>query len=447
MKSRHVLWNVLVVIVVCVTLVACAPPAAEPTAEPAVEPTEEPAEAPEGVIHYLTVQQEDEGWPLLLSQLTTECQAEHPGLSWEYEYVTQDDLSQHIQLLAGSDSLPELFNYESGAPLIDLVDSGQVVEVEELFTDLGIMDALNPAAVTLLKGLVNGIGLYALPMELNVEGFWYNKAIFDQYDLDVPTTWDEMLAVAETLNDADVQPFAVSGMQAWPITRLINGYVVRYYGYDAMARLIAGELSATDEGFVEAAQVIQDMALAGYFGPGVNTLDYGPAQDLFLQGEAAMFYMGSWALRDFNNPEVNLIGADNIGYFNIPVVEGGVGTMADYSINAGLTTSLGQTAYEENPEAVGAWLQCVMPKYGDQAMSELGLITGFAVSEVPDDVSALTQMTLAELAGAENGFPWFEAYFDSRTQDIATSNAQLLVTGDITPEDYMAEPQAAIDAQ
>ena len=56
-------------------------------------------------------------------------------------------------------------------------------------------------------------------------------------------------------------------------------------------------------------------------------------------------------------------------------------------------------------------------------------------------------MTLAELAGAENGFPWFEAYFDSRTQDIATSNAQLLVTGDITPEDYMAEPQAAIDAQ
>jgi raffinose/stachyose/melibiose transport system substrate-binding protein len=305
-------------LVVSLVLAACGTPATpEPTEEPTAEPTEE---APEVVIHYLTVQQEDEGWPLIIGGLTKEYQADHPNVKWEYEYYPQEELVQRVQLLAGSDSLPLMFNYESGAPLLELVESGKVLDLEETFKELGTFEQLNPGAVSLLKGLVEDRGLYALPLELNIEGFWYNKQIFADNGLEVPTTWDGMLQAAETLNEAGIQPFAVSGQQRWPITRLINGYVMRLYGYDVMARVAEGELQVTDPGFIEAAQVVQDMGMNGYFGPGPNTLDYGPAQDLFLQGEAAMYYMGSWAVRDFNNPEVNQIGVDNIGFFNIPLV-------------------------------------------------------------------------------------------------------------------------------
>jgi raffinose/stachyose/melibiose transport system substrate-binding protein len=450
-----------VLIIISLILAACAGPAAtpqeaaeQPTATqpaPAVEPTAtQPAPAttaPEVVIHYLTVQQEDEGWPKIIGELTSEYQADHPNVKWEYENIPQTDLVQKVQLLAGSDSLPLMFNYESGAPLLDLVNSGQVLELEQTFKDLGIYEELNPGAVSLLKGLVNDVGLYALPLELNIEGFWYNKQIFADNGLEVPITWDEMLQAAETLQQNDIQPFAVSGFQKWPITRLINGYVMRKYGYDVMARVAAGELKVTDPGFIEAAQVVQDMGLKGYFGEGVNTLDYGPAQDLFLQGKAAMFYMGSWAVRDFNNPEVNKIGADNIGFFNIPLVEGGVGTLGDYSINAGLTTSFSKAKYEENAEGVGDWMKFVFSNYGDRAMSDLGLITGFRVEQMPAEVPPLTQMTVKEIDKVENGAPWFEARFNAKTQSVATDNAQLLITGDMTPEEYMTELQKAIDEQ
>ena len=448
MSTKRTIVQTLSVLCLLTLLAACGPTAAPTTAPPAAtEAPEQPAEAPEVVIHYLTVQQEDEGWPLIIGGLTSEYQADHPNVKWEYENYPQTDLVQRIQLLAGSDSLPLMFNYESGAPLLDLVNSGQVLDLEQTFKDLGIYDVLNPGAVSLLKGLVNDAGLYALPLELNIEGFWYNKQIFADNNIKVPTTWDQMLEAAETLDAAGIQPFAVSGLQKWPITRLINGYVMRKYGYDAMTRVASGELKVTDPGFIEAAQVVQDMGLNGYFGEGVNTLDYAPAQDLFLQGKAAMYYMGSWAVRDFNNPEVNLIGADNIGFFNIPLVDGGAGTLGDYSINAGLTTSFSKAEYDANPEGIGDWTKYVFSNYGDRAMSELGLITGFRVEQMPAEIQPLTQMTVEEIDKVENGAPWFEARFNAKTQSVATDNVQLLIMGDMTPEEYMTELQKALDEQ
>jgi len=458
MKRARLLCGLSVVTILVLLLAACGPtPTPAVVKETVVVTKEVPVEvtkvvevtaapAPEVTIHYLTVQQENEGWPKIIGELTAEYQVDHPNVKWEYENIPQTDLLQKIQLLAASNALPLIFNYESGAPLKDLVATGQVLDLEATFKDLGIYDSLSPAAVVLLKGLAGG--LYALPLEMNIEGFWYNKQIFADNGLEVPTTWDEMLQAAETLKQAGIQPFAASGEQKWPITRLINGYVMRKYGYDVMARVAAGELKVTDAGFVEAARVVQDMGLKGYFGEGVTTIEYSTAQDLFLQGKAAMFYMGSWALRDFNNPEVNKIGVENIGFFNIPLVEGGVGTLDDWSMNCGLTTSISKPLYDANPEGVGDWMKYVFSNYGDRAMSELGMITGFRVKEMPEKVSPLTAMTAEKIASAKNASLWFEALMKSKAQTVATDNVQKLVTdATYTPEQYMADLQTALEEQ
>jgi len=403
--------------------------------------------AREITIHYLTVQQENEGWPKIIKALTEEYAAQNPNIKWKYEYIPQLDLMQRVQLLAAADSLPLLFNYESGAPLFELIKANKVLELESTFKNLGIYEELNPGIVGVLKRLVNDTGLYALPLEMNIEGFWYNKKLFANHGLSEPQTWDELAEIAEKLHQAGIQPFAVSGIQKWPITRLINGYVIRKYGTDVMSRVIKGELKVNDAGFVEAARWIYEWGHKDYFGPGVNTLDYGPAQDLFLQGKAAIYYMGSWALRDFNNPEINKIGIENIGFFNVPLVPGGVGTLEEWNVNAGLTTSIAHAKFAENPEAIGNWMKYVFSHYGDRAMKELGLITGFRVKEMPEEVPVLTKMVLEKLATVKGGAFWFEALFDARTTSVAWDNAQLLAIGTMTPEEYLGELQKAIDEQ
>ncbi len=53
-------------------------------------------------------------------------------------------------------------------------------------------------------GAVNlGGGLYGLPQDSGPMVMLYNKSIFDQFGLEVPTTWDDYVAAAEALHAAD----------------------------------------------------------------------------------------------------------------------------------------------------------------------------------------------------------------------------------------------------
>ncbi|MDT8860173.1 extracellular solute-binding protein [Alkalihalobacillus sp. MEB130] len=389
-------------------------------------------------IKYMSNRTENEGQPRVVLPMGQEYAEEHNSdFNIEFEVVEQTNLTQRIQLLASSNDLPEMFVYESAQPLQELIDADLVVDIEEAFTELGIMDKVNPGAVDLLKQLSGGKGLYAIPMELNIEGFWFNKELFEEHNLEVPETWDDLLQVSETLHENGIQPFAVAGQERWPITRYINAYATRVYGVDAMQRVNDGELSITDDGFVEATTMVQDMAQKGYFGQGFNAIDYQTANDIFLNGQAAMLYMGSWVLAELNDEDRNNIGGpENVGFFNVPVVEGGAGSAEDYNMNAGLVTVLAKDKFDDSMKD---WVKYLYTNYADRALADHGMISGLMAEEIPEDISPLTRLVTEELNNVQNASLWFEAYFDSRKNDTAEINAQLLANGDMTPEEYLAE--------
>jgi raffinose/stachyose/melibiose transport system substrate-binding protein len=421
----------------CVFLSSC-------SAGSAYESEQNTISDPTRVIHYVSSDLEEQQ-PRIISEQARQFEELHPGYKYEFENVNTSDLVRKIQLLAASNDLPEIFSYESGRPLEQLANNGFVLDIEKVFHELGLQNELNPAAVKLLKSTVRDKGLYALPLEVNIEGFWYNKELFAKYGLSVPETWDDLLDAAEVFKSNGVQPFALSGAQKWPITRLINGYVIRKYGYDVMQRVERKELKVTDPGFIEAAAMVQHMAQEGYFGKHVNTTEMDEASAFFLQGKAAMFYTGSWSLRDFNSSLKNQIGTDAIGLFNIPLVPGGKGTKDDWLMNAGLATSLSAASYDDKMKE---WLKAVFTGYGDKAMKENGVITGFNVQHMPADVPELTKMAQETIDSVKNGTLWFEALFDPDTQTIAWNNAQLLISSeDYTPQMYMQDLQAALDKQ
>jgi len=394
-------------------------------------------------ITYLSILAPDTGFSKIIGELAVECQSEVPNVTYELQNVGHDMLEQRLKQLAINNNLPTMFSNNAGAGLVELVDNGYVLNVKDTFTELGIYDKINPAAAALVSNVTQDIGVYALPLELNIEGFWYNKQLFADNNLNAPKTWDDMVAVAAVFQEKGIQPFAVAGKEGWPLTRLLVAYAVRKYGADAMIRVKNGELKVTDPGFVEAAQALKDLAKKGYLGVSPNTIDYGTALDQFLQGKAAMYFMGSWELRSFNDPEKALLGMDNIGFFNSPLVKDGVGTLDDFSINIGTVTSISKANYNET---VGKWLKCVFSKYGDRAMTELGMITGFKVENPPKDLPSLTQFVLDQLDAAKNAYlPW-ESYFNPKASAVAGENVQLLISDDsYTAEQYMADLQKMLD--
>jgi raffinose/stachyose/melibiose transport system substrate-binding protein len=333
-----------------------------------------------------------------------------------------------------------LYNTPAVDTVAQMQKNGQVLDIGAEFKKLGVTNELVPAAAVILRKIY-GPKLAALPFEFNIEGVWYNKKIFADNGVAVPTTYDQLVAAAAKLDAKGIQPFASSGIQGWPITRLIGNLIFGQLGGDALVKVKQGKAKLTDAAYVAAAQKVADLGDKGYFGKGVASLDYGPAEDLFLQGKAAMFYMGSWILGELNDPAKNQIGLANVGFFPFPQVVGGKGPAKLIPMNAGQPTSINP---KKLSSANGQWLKYMAQHYGDLAMRTKGQVTGFKVHKTPRNLSSATKMVVAQLAAAKNPVLWFEALFSAKATTVSQRNAAPLVTGQMSAQQFMSAVQQAI---
>lgn len=369
------------------------------------------------------------------------CEAENEALPLKVDTVPQTNLDQKLQLLAGQDALPVQFAAGNAPALTDqLYRSGKIADLEAKLKELGVYDQLEPAAVSTIKALYDG-ELEVLPYEYNIEGIFYNKKLFAEHGIEVPATWDELVSAAATLSSAGVQPFAASGEQGWPLTRLVSGYLFRDLGPDALRAVADGKAKLTDPEYVEAATRVADLGAKGYFGKGVGSIDYDTAFNQFLTGDAGMFYMGTWALTNIADPEQNRIGADNIGFMPFPAVEGGKGSIDQYPSNVGLAMTLGRRTFDDK---VGDWVTCIAKNYGSVALKEQGSISGFRANTPVEDPNALTTQVRDTIGESSESVLWFEALFSTRATTVSQTNAASLVTGGMSPEEFMATVQDAL---
>ncbi|MCW3493256.1 ABC transporter substrate-binding protein [Microbacterium sp. SSM24] len=377
--------------------------------------------------------------PVLDALAAGACETQNEAMPLEVNSIPQAELDAQVQLLATQDGLPPMFS-AGGNPAegAKLWEAGYLLDFDEALTELGVRDKVAEGAVSTIEKLYGGAFNF-LPFQYNIEGIFYNKTVFEENGWEVPETWDDLLTVAAEAQDAGLTPFAASGEQGWPLTRLVSGYLFRSLGPDALQKVADGDAKLTDPEYVEAAAAIADLGEKGYFGSNVASLDYDAASNEFLTGKAAMIYMGSWLLGNING-DGNQIGADNVGFFKFPAVDGGAGSIDEYPSNVGLPATFGAKTYTEG---VGEWLKCITANYGNEALKQ-GQITGFIADE-PVDLPPISQTIADEIATATDSVLWFEALFNAKASNISSTNAALLVTGQITPEEFMTLVQDALD--
>ncbi|MGW2279773.1 ABC transporter substrate-binding protein [Streptomyces sp. NPDC001770] len=372
------------------------------------------------------------------------CKPANDALPLKVETVPQASLDQKLQLLAGQNALPVQFAAGNAPALTQqLAKSGKVADLEPKLKELGVLDQLEPAAVSTIKALYGG-KLEVLPYEYNIEGIFYNKKIFADNGLAVPGTWDELVSAAAKLKSKDVQPFSASGQQGWPLTRLISDYLFRSLGPDALRKVADGQAKLTDPEYVKAADEVAALGKKGYFGKGVGSIDYDTAMNQFLSGKAAMFYMGSWALANISDAAQNKVGAENVGFMPFPAVAGGKGSVDQYPSNVGLGIALGAKSFDKK---TGAWVSCITENYGATALKDHGTITGFKVNTEVQDANAVTTQVRDTVSSSRQNVLWFEALFSTKATTISQTNAASLVSGSMSPQQFMQTVQDALAAR
>ncbi|MDQ1125949.1 raffinose/stachyose/melibiose transport system substrate-binding protein [Microbacterium sp. SORGH_AS 505] len=146
----------------------------------------------------------------------------------------------------------------------------------------------------------------ALPYSVMASSVIYNTQIFEENGLEVPTTWDELIAVCDALEEAGVTPFYGTFKDDWTVAQgwydyAIGGSVDVIDFFDRLAAQGADVDSSSEvsfeKTFTEPVEKVLQLATE-YTNPDADSRAYGDGNLAFGEGEAAMYLQGPWAFSE-----------------------------------------------------------------------------------------------------------------------------------------------------
>lgn len=366
--------------------------------------------------------------------------AENPQYDVTVVQKQNDSYKTDLSLAINAGTMPDVFITWGGQTLYDYVDEGLVYDLTSLMQADGYGDQFLDAAVA---QCTYNDSIYAVPVEnVSVAGVFYNKEVFDQYNLQEPATIAELEAVCDTLKSNGIAPFALANATQWTGSMYFQYLATRYGGLEPFADAAAGTGSFENDAFVYAGQTIQDWVNKGYFCEGFNGMDddSGQARMLFYSGDAAMDLMGSWFVSNVAD-ESTMLEDGTLGYFPFPALEG---SSADQSLVLG---TLGDNLYSvssksADPEGAFKLIQALLDEQSLTDRAAQGKI--IPLKSFTSDNSVVNEV-LDSLNSAGGVQLWYDQYLPAQVADVHKQTSQAIFGLSTTPEQANADLQAAID--
>lgn len=265
------------------------------------------------------------GQGLVEQMIIDEYMEENPNVNIEVEALDEEAYKTKFKAYS-MEGMPDVVSiWGQPAFLDEVLDAGVLAELnQDDYADYGFISGS-------LDGFMKDGKLYGLPRNTDVAGFYYNQKIFEDNGWEVPTTYDELLALAGEMKEKDIVPLAMDGGDGWPLAVYLSDILFKLTGSD-YSSVVSNAISTgdfSDENLKKATEILKESADAGLFQNGYDSQDYGTAMNLFTNGQAAMFYMGSWEASMALNEDIPEDVRTNIRVFTMPVIDGGKGTATD----------------------------------------------------------------------------------------------------------------------
>jgi raffinose/stachyose/melibiose transport system substrate-binding protein len=277
-----------------------------------------------------------------------------------------DEYLNKLNTAMAANVAPDMFVGWLSGRMKPYVDSNRLYPLDDVIANSpGINKVTNPAFLD--TATFNG-KVYAIPQKLTAEVVFYNKAIFRQAGVSVPETFSELLTVVRKLRAAGTTPFALGNQSPWPGAIFYFAIFDRLIGQELYKDVVIDHNSKWDQPeFVETAQYLLQLRDAGAFPDNFNSISYGESASMFYGGEAAMFLTGTW----ITTQALAALG-DDVGFFNVPVVEGGEGTMDGWILNKDSGYQI--TSKSEQKEECVMLLEHILSNDRQKLLAEMGAL-------------------------------------------------------------------------
>jgi len=257
----------------------------------------------------------------------------YPNATIQWDILLGSTYFDRLKAELASNTAPDVFFHQNTV--------NQYAEVKYLvdLSDQPWVSKLSPGSrpATTVDGKI-----YGGTLGLSGSGVWYNKQIFKDLGLTIPTTYDEFLALCEKIKAAGTTPIVLGFKDTWTVGLFMSNFVSSaLYGIDSTfaKQLYDGQKKLDGEEIQVVMNKLQNLTEKGYFNKTALSIDWPQSADEFTTGKAAMIVQGAWmpGAADDNFTKKGHAKFD-LGYFQFPDDNG------FYSINLSPSETLSLNA-------------------------------------------------------------------------------------------------------
>ncbi len=251
-----------------------------------------------------------------MEALIADFEAANPDVDVQLQNFDHEGYKTAIRNFLTTDS-PDLANWYAGNRMAPFVKAGQFMDVSDVWEANGLGDSLASAKASMT---IDG-KQWGVPYTYYQWGIYFNKDVYKQVGAEVPTNWDGFIANCALFKAAGIDCLTTGTSALWPGAGIFDYMSLRTNGYEWHMDLTAGKIAWTDQKtrdvFAQWAKLVEP----GYVTANHAAIDWQDAAALLVQGKAANYVMGNFAVATFKEGGMT---NDNLGFMPFPEITPGV---------------------------------------------------------------------------------------------------------------------------
>jgi raffinose/stachyose/melibiose transport system substrate-binding protein len=247
--------------------------------------------------HYETP---DSAMGVAWNQAIKEFERTHPGVKVKFEEKGFEQIQKTAQMVLNSKNAPDVMEYNKGNATSGLLSKqGLLTDMTDEVTKRGWDKLLSPNLQVTAKydpkGTMGGDRWFGVPNYAEYLQIYYNKDLFEQHGVKVPTTYDELVTAMDAFVEKDVTPFTNAGAEY-----LAQQFIYQLALDKADANWVNGfqrytsKTNFRDAAWTYGATTFADWVKKGYIARSSVGLKAEDAGVAFMQGKFPMMFSGSW---------------------------------------------------------------------------------------------------------------------------------------------------------
>lgn len=357
----------------------------------------------------------------------------NPDIVVTPSYYDTDGIKDACKVAASSDTLPSMWFNWGGSLGQFYVDNGKTQDLTAFAEANGWADFYSAGATGLCT---LGGQLAGLPTSYNVLGVYYNKQIFADLGLEVPTTFEEFEALLPTIKEAGIFPMETGGLYGWHTMRWLELIIEHYAGQELHDELQAFTTSWDCEAVTQAFTKYKEWCDAGYFPDGFLTADPNNTIMNMGMGISAMCLEGQWYDGSILQNELDIA---NYGTFAFPSVDSN--RMSAFAEMVQFNKNLTE-------EELAAAVKFVEFYHSDEIVDEYAMYYNLPLP-INGKTAPAEQANVMEMINTSNAngtFTITDQAMPTEVADVLFSCQDAVALGEMAPEEAGPAIQAAIEA-